>query len=125
MDAKEKEFASMKNRILFTRTSRLVLWLLLVIALSGIGHAASVRGRVERVDFNGRRGVPGIAVTISRPGKGRSSPAYTDSRGMYYLQNIPPGVYNLEIWTAKNPRAPIVYRIQVREPYTDIPPVSM
>jgi hypothetical protein len=43
---------------------------------------------------------------------------------MYYLQNVPPGTYNLEIWVSTDPRvSPVVYVIEVVDPYTDVPPI--
>lgn len=117
----------MKNQIPFPNASKLALCLLLLaLAFAGTGQAASVRGRVDQAYANGQR-IPmtGVIVTVSQPGRGRSAPSYTDGRGMYYLQNIPPGIYNLEIWSPKTPDKPIIYRIQVSDPYTDIPPVLM
>jgi hypothetical protein len=41
---------------------------------------------------------------------------------MYYLYNVPPGGYYLEIWTSRDASVPpTVYPVQVGEPYTDIP----
>ena len=117
----------MKNQILFPNASKLALYLLLLIlAFARTGHAASVRGRIDHAYSNGQR-IPmtGVTVTVSQPGMGRSAPAYTDGRGMYYLQNIRPGIYNLEIWSPNSPGKPIVYRIRVSDPYTDVPPVLM
>lgn len=117
----------MKNQIPFPNASKLALCLLLlVLVFAGTGQAASVRGRVDQAYANGQR-IPmaGVIVTVSQPGRGRSAPSYTDGWGMYYLQNIRPGIYNLEIWSPNSPGRPIVYRIRVNEPYTDIPPVHM
>jgi hypothetical protein len=45
---------------------------------------------------------------------------------MYYLHNISPGTYNLEIWISQRPGArPLVYKINVREPLTDIPAIRV
>lgn len=116
----------MKKQIQFARASKLIVSVfLMVLALSGIAQAATVRGRVDHVAPNGQRvSMAGVAVTISRPGIGRSAPVYTDGNGMYYLQNVPAGTYDLEIWTSRDPRVPPTkFRIQVGEPYTDGPPV--
>jgi hypothetical protein len=114
----------MKNPYIGPRIARAIL--LLVMAFSGvIANAATVRGRVLHVYPNGEWGaVPGVRVTVSNPAIGRSYPTLSGQDGMFYLQGIPPGVYNLEIWISPDPRvAPMVYTIQVQEPYSDIPPV--
>ena len=116
----------MKKQSLLIKLSRLFLCVfLMLVVFPGISEAASVRGRVEHMDARGRHTtVPGVAVTVSQPGRGRSYPVYTDARGMYYLQNIRAGIYNLEIWRAGSSR-PVTYRIRVNEPYTDISPVTI
>lgn len=116
----------MKNQIQFVRASKLIVSVfLMVLALSGTGQAATVRGRVDHIGPGGQRvSMAGVAVTVSRSGMSRSAPAYTDASGMYYLQNVPAGTYDLEIWTSRDPRVPPTkFRIQVGEPYTDVPPV--
>jgi hypothetical protein len=102
---------------------RLVYVCALVIALSESADAATLRGRLYRVYPNGFQSVAGgIAVTLYSPNMGRTSPATSGPDGMYYLYNIPPGTYNLEIWVS-NP--PLVFQVQVQEPYTDIPPIRV
>jgi hypothetical protein len=116
----------MKKQIQFARASKLIVSMfLMVLALSGIGQAATVRGRVDHVSPGGQRtSMAGVAVTVLRPGMSRSAPVYTDANGMYYLQNVPAGTYDLEVWTSRDPRVPPTkFRIQVGEPYTDVPPV--
>lgn len=114
----------MKRQISLLSISRLVVWMLLVSA-TVTGNAASVRGRVDQISVNHQRtAMPGVAIIISGGRVGRSAPVYTDRNGMFYLQNIPAGTYSLEIWINGRPQ-PVVYRIQVNEPYTDIPPVVM
>jgi hypothetical protein len=95
----------------------------LVLLLSTSADAATLRGRLLRVYPNGAQFVAGgIAVTLYSQNLGRSTPATSGPDGMYYLYNIPPGDYNLEIWVS-NP--PVVYRVQIRDPYTDIPPIRV
>lgn len=105
---------------------RSVLFLVLLLSAAA-GSAATVRGRLTRVYPGGHIGVvPGVAVTVFRSDIGRCSPAYTGNDGMFYLQGIPPGTYNLEIWISRDPQTPpIVYVIQVHEPFTDIPPINV
>jgi hypothetical protein len=100
---------------------RFLACLAFVVLTTGLASAATVRGRL--IHANGYFAA-GVAVTVFNPQLGRSSPAYTGPDGMYYLYNVPPGYYNLEIWI--NPGgAPIVYQIQVGEPYTDIPQIGV
>jgi hypothetical protein len=43
---------------------------------------------------------------------------------MYYLEGIPAGTYNLEVWVSRDARVPpMVFTIQVQEPHSDIPPI--
>jgi hypothetical protein len=86
---------------------------------AGSAHAATVRGRL--VHANGYPAA-GVAVTVFNQQVGRSSPAYAGPDGMYYLYNVRPGIYYVEVWVrASGP--PVVYQIRVVEPYTDIPPI--
>src|SRR6266446_4878099 len=115
----------MKKRIFRCNLSRLAICLVFALAIGESADAASVRGRLNHAYPNGQTvsGI-GFAVTVFRGDIGRSAPAYSGQDGMYYLYNIPPGTYNLEIWTSRDPRVPpTVYVIVVSEPNTDIPPI--
>jgi|GEM_PF-1866076 hypothetical protein len=92
-----------------------------LLILSASTYASTVRGRLDRRDGYGRL-YPAVyvPVTLYNDGNGRSAPAYTGPDGMYYLYNVPPGTYSLEIWAYPNQR-PIVYTIYVyNQPLTDI-----
>ena len=80
--------------------------------------AATVRGRIVR--SNGNFPVPYVTVTLASPERGRSAPAVTGFDGMYYLYNVPPGPYVLELWLGQRPAT---YPITVQDPVTDIPPL--
>jgi hypothetical protein len=99
-------------------------FILLLIGFTRPAMAASVRGRLDRPGPNRVR-VPasGITVTLSSQ-RGRSTPSVTHQDGMYYL-NMPAGAYNLEVWIRGTAGAPLVYPVQVREPYTDIPAILL
>jgi hypothetical protein len=115
----------MKKRILAYNFLRIALCLVFVLVSRDMACAATVRGRLDHVYPNGQR-APGVgfAVTVYRADIGRSQPTYTGQDGIYYLNNIPPGTYNLEIWTSRVPGVPpTVYVIQVSEPFVDIPPI--
>ena len=95
----------------------------ILISLAQSASAATVRGRLYyTVPNRSRVPAPGVAVTISFPNGTRSAPAHSDGYGMYYIYNIPPGKYRLEVWTAPG-HPPLVFTIQVREPYTDVSPI--
>jgi hypothetical protein len=95
----------------------------LFIVLAESADAATLRGRLYRVYQNGVQAFAGgVPVTLYNQSMGRTSVAYSGPDGMYYLYNIPPGYYTLEVWIS-NP--PIVFQVEVREPYTDIPPVRV
>ena len=91
---------------------------------AGVFAASTVRGRLVRKGPSGQYGAAGVQVTIySTDSKlGRSAAVYTGSDGMYYLNNIPPGPYQLEVWISKQQR--LTYNIQVRnQAFTDIAPI--
>ena len=83
---------------------------------------ALVRGRIQR-SYNGQfYPIQGVQVTLNHPQLGRTDPAYSGPDGMYYLYNIPPGSYYLEVWVT-NP--PWVFNVNVYAPQTDLPPVNV
>ena len=95
-------------------------WIALCLAgLPGAMQAATLRGRIER-----NAGYPVSYMKVTLKGQtGESSPVYTGSDGMYYFKNIPAGDYTLEVWNKKG--RPTSYRIQVREPNTQVPVVKI
>lgn len=117
----------MRKPILPIAVFRAVLAIAMLSALAAAGNAATIRGRLERVEANGsKRSAPGIAVTVSGQHTGRSNPAHSNDNGMFYIQNIPEGTYQLEIWLSPDTSVPpLVYNIRVHEPYTDIPPITI
>jgi hypothetical protein len=107
------------------RTSVVVLIsMLLVFVGTTSAQGATVRGRLDRKDGQGRL-YPAtyVSVTLNSSNMGRSSPAYTGADGMFYLYNVPPGDYYLEIWAYPG-RPPLTFTIRVYDrPYTDINPI--
>jgi hypothetical protein len=97
--------------------ARIACSVLLVVVAQAAG-AATVRGRL--IHAGNSYPAAGLAVTVYNQGLGRSSPAYSGADGMYYLYNIPPGYYYLEVWIGAQP---MVYQVQVIEPYVDIPQI--
>lgn len=105
---------------------RIVGLTLVLLILSAFTYAGTVRGRLDRRDGYGRT-YPAVyvAVTLYNERLGRSAPAYSGTDGMYYIYNVPPGTYYLEIWPYPNQR-PIVYTIYVsNQPVTDIAPIQI
>jgi len=112
---------------LATQIFRISVYALLVLTMTLAvvprAEAALIRGRLVRIAPNGQSfPAAGIAVTVFNEQLGRTSPSTTDGAGMYYLNNIPAGGYNLEVWVSNPPR---VYSIQVGDPVTDIPPIAV
>jgi len=99
-----------------------VMWMAIAMA-HAIAAASTVRGQLYRM-VNGKRvGANGIAVRLNHPQHGPSSSVYTNTEGMYFLYNIPPGQYTLEVTIAKNVKK---YQITVEnKPYTDIAPIEI
>ena len=104
-------------------TGRLVALTFVVFMLSAFTFDGTVRGRLNRRDGSGRP-YPAVSVrvTLNHAQRGRSASSYTGTDGIFYLQNVPAGTYNLEIWP--NPDQPIVYTITVSDQgITDIAPI--
>jgi hypothetical protein len=102
----------------------LLVSLLLVFIGPASAQGATVRGRLERRDGQGRL-YPAtyVSVTLNSAKTGRSSQAYTGADGMYYLYNVPAGDYQLEVWATPG-KPPLTFNIRVLDrPYTDILPI--
>jgi len=101
----------------------IVMFLVVIVANA---NAAVVRGRLERVDpHNGARSpAGGVPVSVrSVNGRSRINPSGQD--GMYYIYNVTAGNYYLEVWNRGLKGTPLVYQIQVKEPNTDVPPITV
>jgi hypothetical protein len=103
------------------RTGRIALCLLFLALTAVIADAATVRGRLSH--SNGSPATR-IQVTVVNAQGVRSSPAYTGTDGMYYLSNIAPGPYRLEVWVYAGGN-PAVYQIRVVEPNTEMPEIHV
>lgn len=87
--------------------------------------AENVRGRLDGYGQYGAYPVPRVAVTLFSQTFGRTSPAYSDYQGMYYIYNVPPGPYTLEVWIG-GPQ-PMIFNIYVTPnlQVTDIAPIRV
>lgn len=101
---------------------------LLVMASSATAASAqqvTIRGRLERATPGGVYPAVGVAVTVYSSSIGRSNPTYAGTDGMYYIYNVPPGAYALEIWIPGAP-TPMMFPIAVPfVPYFDIAPIRV
>lgn len=91
----------------------------------GNTYAQTVRGRLDGNGPYGAYPASRIAVTLISPTHGRSAPAYSDYQGMYYIYNVPPGQFTLEVWTNSN--QPLTFNILVppNPPTMDIAPIQL
>lgn len=105
----------------------LVLYGPLLLSLLAVGasraDAAVVRGRLVR------QGQPasGIPVTVYSPSAKRTIPVRTDASGAYYIPNIAPGDYTLEIWISNGAGAQPAktQSIKVTEPYLNVVTIAL
>jgi hypothetical protein len=116
---------SLRQRAWHSSLKILLLSLVVFIATASV-YAGTVRGRLDRRDAYGRvYPAAYVVVTLYNQQIGRSSPVYSGNDGMYYLYNVPPGPYLLEIWIYPN-QEPLRYGIQVYDqPLTDIAPILL
>lgn len=85
--------------------------------------AAVVRGRLLR---GAHSAGAGISVTVLNKASGASAPAVvTNPDGMYYIYNVKPGSYYLQVWASGVTGKPMRYEISVAEPISDIPPIAL
>ena len=103
------------------QAKRSLLMFSLVLLLAVAAQAATIRGKLVHKN---NQPATGYEVTISNGEAGRSTPARVGADGMFYFHNIAAGTYNLEIWVP-GANAPTVYRINVIEPNTDVPQLSV
>lgn len=97
------------------RRSMLFLTVIL-IAIAPAALAGTVRGKVIRAD-----GAPHESAAVSL-GSG-SSPVYTGRDGMFYIRNVQPGTYTVEV---KSPRQTKKFRVTVQAAeYTDLAPIAV
>jgi len=90
------------------------------LAAEVIAGGSTVRGRLVR---RGNYPAAGVELSLTSPSLGRSPKSYSGTDGMYYIRNVPPGNYTLELWVGKQP---LTYNITVRPgEYTDIAPITL
>lgn len=106
------------------KSSAFLLLAITLFFVTASAYAGTVRGRLDRQGPYGIYPTPYVPVTLYSPFYGRTSPAYTGTDGMYYIYNVPPGDYTLEIWIQGFSYQPITYGIRVfDQPYVDIRPI--
>lgn len=90
-------------------------------------HAATIGGSVACLAGNGLRSPANLAsVTVFRADIGRSNPSMVMPDGSFFLYNIPPGAYVLEIWSKINPGLPPrIFQVLIQEPVTKLPEINM
>src|SRR5262245_24746381 len=86
----------------YSSTVRIGLIAVFVCSFVISAEAATVRGRLVRRTPQGFYPAQGVPVTVFSREKGRSGASYSGPDGMYYLYNIPPGPYTLEVWVYPN-----------------------
>ncbi|RYU58537.1 carboxypeptidase regulatory-like domain-containing protein [Methylolobus aquaticus] len=93
----------------------------LCVCISTDINAQTIRGRLMKGPYP----IAGIAVNVSSPMLGASGFAYSGPDGMYYLFNIAPGPYTLQVWDIPN-MAPMQFQIAVYpQPWIDIAPIQL
>lgn len=114
-----------------TRRSFCVLIVAVVLATTGPAdgrapavEASTVRGQVYRLVRDKQVGANGIAVRLNHAKRGPSSYSYSNSEGMYYLYNIPPDQYTLEVTAGPKKILKFAIRVQDKQ-YTDIAPIKI
>jgi hypothetical protein len=104
--------------------SVVIVTLVASAAGDSIAAASTVRGQLYRM-VNGKRvGANGLPVRLNHSQRGPSSYVYTNNEGMYFLYNIPPGQYTLEVMVAQKDVRRYQITVENKE-YTDIAPIEV
>jgi len=87
---------------------------------------STVRGKIDRQTKSGVVPASYIRVTMYREDtKEKMSEAYTGNDGIYYIRNVTPGTYILQVWLSTD-KLYKSYRITVEATeYTDIQTISI
>ncbi len=111
---------TMRRKCSWKRAVKSVVGVTLMALASARGRAATVQGALFCP--TGNRPAYNSAVSVFRADIGQSSLAAVGQNGMFYLYNIPPGNYVLQVWSRTNPsQQPLLYQISVFEPLTSLP----
>lgn len=105
---------------------RIIIFCILTFTLMvSVVNAQNVRGRLDGYGPYGLYPAQRVAVTLFSPTFGRTTPAYSDYQGMYYIYNVPPGQHVLEVWA--NEAQPLTFNIFVNpnQLVTDITPIRV
>jgi hypothetical protein len=108
-----------------TLIAMLTAMALLIGSVSAARTDTIVRGKLYRVGSGGTE-IPaaGIGVSLNNPQRGASATAYSGSDGLYYIYNVPPGRYVLEVRISKSEI--LKYDIEAKDQkYTDIGPIRV
>jgi hypothetical protein len=97
---------------------RLLLTLLLLLFI-GITESAAQTIRGQVVFRNGTPAV-GVPVRVFNPHLGPSGFAFTGYDGLFYLNGIPPGDYQLQVFFNQRAMPPMPVRV-FAAPHTDVP----
>ena len=99
------------------------LWRAVVILFltAVVSNAATVQGQL--VYSSGGRPAPYVGVRLNSASRGPSEFAYSGNDGRFYLRNVPPGAYQLEIWRAG--RMVTSVRVNVQEPRAELGALRM
>jgi len=83
-------------------------------------HAATVQGIA--VCANQNTPAYNAAISVFRADIGQSNLAAVGENGVFYLYNIPAGIYVMQVWSRSNPSlAPLLFTVSVFEPLTSLP----
>ena len=84
----------------------------LILFFGLTADAASVHGQLTFASDGSP--APYVAVRLNSNSKGASEFAYSGADGRYFIRNVPPGDYQLEVW--RGGRVVLTIPITVREP---------
>ena len=81
----------------------------------------TVEGQVlrDKANKSDKHPAVNVPITLQSEKMGRSPVVYTNSEGKYYLKDVPPGKYTIQIWSESLPntkgQAAYLYPIEVSE----------
>lgn len=99
---------------------RAILFSILAAVASTTLHAATIRGKVVYPNGAAYAGVTAVAIDASQR---KTTTAYTDRAGWFYIHNVRPGNYTVTVQTPQAKRN-VAVTVTAAE-YADVAPLRM
>lgn len=104
----------------------LSLTISIVNGLNSAAQTVTLRGKLLETNGTDTVAASSVAVTLMDSLENRTMPVYSQSDGLYYVYDVAPETYILEIWVNTLKNEPVCYKVHVCDNlnhYFDIAPI--